>query len=179
MGPFTYGIYKWLLALTYNINNWFPRCKKTINIAFMVFKADILLCIKWLPNQDHVHHHPLNLAKKLHKSDFQLDKMALVRESRSQDNLDDICNDSWCSQWPIRRGNFWLSIGILGSISSMFYEQLLCPQIPNVQKRQSSHQCLFALLGPMLIKAVCTMMVKMTQVVNFINILWAAYAPIF
>jgi hypothetical protein len=36
----------------------------------------------------------------------------------------------------------------LVSISSTFFDQLLLPQIPKAQKRQSSQQCCLALLGP-------------------------------
>jgi len=50
----------------------------------------------------------------------------------------------------------------LGSISSMFYEQLLRMKIPNVQKRLSIHNCLFALLGPMCVKAPRKMLMKLT-----------------
>jgi len=41
---------------------------------------------------------------------------------------------------------------VLGSISSKFFQQLLHAQIPNAQKRQSSQQCIFALLEPALVK---------------------------
>jgi len=41
----------------------------------------------------------------------------------------------------------------LWSVSSTFYAQLLLQQIPNAQRRQSSQQCLFALLWPTCVKA--------------------------
>jgi hypothetical protein len=47
-------------------------------------------------------------------------------------------------------------------MSSMFKEQLLGVQIPNSQNGQSSHQCLFALLGPTCLKAACKMLMKLT-----------------
>jgi len=49
----------------------------------------------------------------------------------------------------------------LGSISSTFYEQLLREQIPNAQKRQSSHQCLPGPFGPECVKAACKMLMKL------------------
>ncbi len=42
---------------------------------------------------------------------------------------------------------------------------------PKSEKRQSSHQCLFALLGSALVKAVRKMLMKSTPVVNLTNIL--------
>jgi len=48
----------------------------------------------------------------------------------------------------------------LGSISQIFYEQLLRVQIPKAQKDKSSHQCLFALLGSTRAKAGSKMLVK-------------------
>jgi hypothetical protein len=48
------------------------------------------------------------------------------------------------------------------TILPMFYEQLLSTQIPNVQKRQSSHQYLFALLGTRRLKAVRKMLMIST-----------------
>jgi hypothetical protein len=60
---------------------------------------------------------------------------------------------------------------IQGSISSTFYEQLKHEKIPRVQKKQSSHQCLFELLGYLCAKDVHKTLVKSTTVVNFINIL--------
>ncbi len=50
----------------------------------------------------------------------------------------------------------------LGSISPTFYTQLFCTQIPNAQQRQSSHQCLFALLGTTSVKASRKMLMKST-----------------
>ncbi len=51
----------------------------------------------------------------------------------------------------------------LGSVSSMFYEQLLLAKIPNAQKRQSSHQFLdFALLGSARTKVVGRTLMKLT-----------------
>jgi len=50
----------------------------------------------------------------------------------------------------------------LGSILSTFYEKLLQTKIPNAQKRQSSHQCLFALLGATRINAAGRMFMKLT-----------------
>jgi len=55
-----------------------------------------------------------------------------------------------------------LGNALLGSISSTFYTKLLLVQIPNVQRRQSSEQCLFALLGPTHVKAAHTMTMKST-----------------
>jgi len=49
-----------------------------------------------------------------------------------------------------------------GSISSTFNEQLLCSQIPKVQKRQSNHQSFFALSGSVRAKATRRMLVKLT-----------------
>jgi hypothetical protein len=46
------------------------------------------------------------------------------------------------------------------SISSTFYSKLLSRQIPKAQKLQSSHQCLFALLGPTPVKGACKMLVN-------------------
>jgi len=48
------------------------------------------------------------------------------------------------------------------SFSSTIYEQLLHLKIPNAQKRQSSHQCLFALLGATRINAAGRMFMKLT-----------------
>jgi hypothetical protein len=54
---------------------------------------------------------------------------------------------------------------ILGSISSMFYEQLLRAQIPKGHKDSlCSQQCRFTLLGPTSIKAVRGMLMKLTPV---------------
>ncbi len=50
----------------------------------------------------------------------------------------------------------------LGSISSTFHEQLLRPQIPKAQKRQSSQQCCLTLLGPTSVKAFHKMLMKLT-----------------
>jgi hypothetical protein len=47
----------------------------------------------------------------------------------------------------------------LVSISSIFYEQLLLPQIPKAQKNS---QAFFALLGSASIKALSKMLVKLT-----------------
>ena len=61
------------------------------------------------------------------------------------------------------------------SISPTFYKQLLLTQIPKVQKRQSSHQCLFALLQFRHAIAVGKMVVKSTQGVNISVILWLVF----
>jgi len=58
-----------------------------------------------------------------------------------------------------------------GSILSTFYAQLLHAQITKAQKRESSYQCLFALLLSACPKAATKMLVKFTPVVDFINIL--------
>jgi len=51
----------------------------------------------------------------------------------------------------------------LGSISSTFLRKaFMCPD-PKRTKRQSSHQCLFALLGSASIKAACKMLMKLAQ----------------
>ena len=42
------------------------------------------------------------------------------------------------------------------------YEQLLCAQIPKVQKRQSIQQCFLTLLVSSLVKGACKMLVKST-----------------
>ncbi len=49
------------------------------------------------------------------------------------------------------------------SISSSFYEQLLLVQIPNVLKRHSSHQCLFALLRPTRVIVLHKMLMQLIQ----------------
>ncbi len=51
-------------------------------------------------------------------------------------------------------------------MSSTFYEQLLHTQIPKVQKRQSSCQSFFALLGSAHVKSVHTMLMKLIPGVN-------------
>jgi len=56
----------------------------------------------------------------------------------------------------------FLIIRDLGPISSTFYKQLLHTQIPKAQKRQSSQQCCFTLLGPTCIKAAWKMLMKLT-----------------
>jgi len=58
------------------------------------------------------------------------------------------------------------SFAHLGSISSTFYEQLLCMQISKAQKIQSSCQSFFALSGSALIKAACRMLMKLTPGFN-------------
>jgi hypothetical protein len=58
----------------------------------------------------------------------------------------------------------------------MFYEQLLCAQIPNAQNQQSSYQCLFVLSRPMCIKAALKMLMKLTTAVDFTNILQAVFS---
>ncbi len=50
---------------------------------------------------------------------------------------------------------------LIGSISSMFYKQLSCTQIPNAHKRLKTLH-FFALLGSALVKAACRMWVKLT-----------------
>jgi len=64
------------------------------------------------------------------------------------------------------------------STSSMFYVQFLCLQIPKAQK-DSKNASLFALLGSARVKVACRTLMKLTPLVNFINILLAAFAPIF
>jgi len=49
---------------------------------------------------------------------------------------------------------------------------------PISAKRQSSYQCLFALVGSACLKAACKMLVKSTRGVIFINILWAVFATV-
>jgi len=49
-----------------------------------------------------------------------------------------------------------------GSILPTFYAKLLWTQIPNAQKWQSSHQCLFTLLGFAHVKDAHKMLVKLT-----------------
>jgi len=63
------------------------------------------------------------------------------------------------------------------SILSTFYAQILLKKITNAQKRHSSLQSLFVLLGPSPEKATCKMLVKSTPSVNFINSLQAVFAP--
>jgi len=63
-------------------------------------------------------------------------------------------------------GNQSYRSGDLWSISSTFYVLLLCTQIPKATKIQSSHQCLFALLGPMHLKAGQKMLMKLTPWVS-------------
>jgi len=48
------------------------------------------------------------------------------------------------------------------SISPKFYEKLLRAQIPKAQKRQSSSQSVFALLGSVRAKNACRTLVKLT-----------------
>jgi len=48
------------------------------------------------------------------------------------------------------------------SISQSFYEQLMRAKIPKAQKKQSSHQCLFSLLGSSQEKAVHKKLMKLT-----------------
>ena len=60
--------------------------------------------------------------------------------------------------------SFLAEYGIMGSISSTFYEQLLRSQIPKAQKRLSSQLAFFALLGSASVKAACRMLVKLTPV---------------
>ena len=50
-----------------------------------------------------------------------------------------------------------------GSISSKLYTQLLRAQIPIAQERQSSQQCLFALLGPTWVKSACKMLMLLIK----------------
>ena len=52
-------------------------------------------------------------------------------------------------------------------MSTTFYKQLLQTHIISALKRQSSHQCLFALLGSGLVKAAIKMLVKLTPAVFF------------
>jgi len=65
-----------------------------------------------------------------------------------------------------------------GSISSTFYEQLLLAQIPKAQKKTYNLTVFFVLLGSALKKAAYRMLIKLTPVVNFINILQVAFANI-
>jgi len=52
-------------------------------------------------------------------------------------------------------GGAGITIGkVRGQFHQHVYAKLLCMQIPKVQKRQSSHECLFALMGSLLQKAV-------------------------
>jgi hypothetical protein len=61
------------------------------------------------------------------------------------------------------------------SISPTFYELLLRAKIPKVPKRQSSHQCLFELLG-----SAHKMLVKLTPgLVNFTNIVCTTFSTLF
>jgi len=53
-------------------------------------------------------------------------------------------------------------IANLGSISRKLYAQLLRAKIPKAQKRKSSHQCLFALMGSVRVKGAHKMLVKLT-----------------
>jgi len=64
-----------------------------------------------------------------------------------------------------------------GLISPTFYLQLLRQHIPKEQKRLSSHQCLFALLGSASAKAVCKTLVKLTPGVDLTHTLSAAFMP--
>ncbi len=50
-------------------------------------------------------------------------------------------------------------------------------QIPNKQNRQSSYKRSFALLGSVFVKSVHKMLMKLTSIVNFTNIIRAAFAP--
>jgi len=61
-------------------------------------------------------------------------------------------------------------ICVFVSISSTIYKQLFSAQIPKAQKRHSQVVSLFALSGSAHIKAACRMLIKLTPVVDFINI---------
>ncbi len=60
-------------------------------------------------------------------------------------------------------------------ISSTFYVQLWCTQIPNARKKQSSQQCCLALWEPTGVKAVRWPLMKLSPGVNFINVLQTAF----
>ncbi len=63
----------------------------------------------------------------------------------------------------------------LESISPMFYKQYLGSQTPKVQK-DTDDLTVFALLDSARDKAFHRMLVKLTSVVHFINIIWAVFA---
>jgi len=63
----------------------------------------------------------------------------------------------------------------LGSISPMFYEQLLRTQIPKVQKKTDNLPVFFALSGSVWVKAAFRTSMKLTTGLNFINILHTAF----
>jgi len=73
------------------------------------------------------------------------------------------CN--YVSEWlSLAQGNFRRKVcGHQGLISPTFSRAAFMPADPKSAKRQSSHQCLFALLGSMRAKAACKMLVKLTQ----------------
>jgi len=62
-----------------------------------------------------------------------------------------------------------------GSISSMFYEQLLRTQIPKAENFTGNMTVIFALLGSAHVKAARRSLMKLTPDVNFINTLCAAF----
>jgi len=63
----------------------------------------------------------------------------------------------------------------LGSISSMFYVQLLRGLIPKC-KKSVKLSIFFTLLGSTRVKAAHKALVKLTPRLNFINVLWVAFA---
>ncbi len=63
----------------------------------------------------------------------------------------------------------------LGSISSMFYKQLLCTLIPKVQKKTDNLPVFFALSGSIQVKAAFRTSMPLTPGLNFINILQTAF----
>jgi len=69
---------------------------------------------------------------------------------------------------------FWCQFHQYSLISPKFYTQLLCPQIPKAQEIQSSHKCLFALLGSVQLKGAHKMMMKLTPWLIFINVFCSA-----
>ncbi len=62
-----------------------------------------------------------------------------------------------------------------GSISLTFHKQLLHVHIPKAQKKHSSHQCLFLLLGTECGKAALRMLMKLTPGVDLANVSQTAF----
>jgi len=61
----------------------------------------------------------------------------------------------------------WIGVDFTNMFTSSFYKSR--------SQRQLIHQCLFALLVSLLVKAASKMLVKLTLGLNFINILQAAF----
>jgi len=63
------------------------------------------------------------------------------------------------------------------SISSMIFAQILCMQIPKLEKRLTTWLSFFVLLGSAFVKAAHRTFMKLTPGVNFINIFCTAFVP--